>query len=161
MKIKKDQLLGIIGLVIAAVIAVMTMQLKSTGYAGDPGPRMFPYIGSIVIALSSVVLIIKPSASGSRFMTGTQLRDAAKLFGIYVLNVVLLYVLGFTVSVPIILFIVTWMFSKVSNQDATFKAKLIKSLIYAVVGGAAMYLAYVVGLDANLPDGLLWELLGL
>ena len=71
----------------------------------------------------------------------------------------LLWLLGFMFAVPIMLFIITFMLSKLSVKDSTVKHRLIISLIYGVVGGAVLYLAYVVGLKAAMPTGVLIELL--
>jgi len=52
------------------------------------------------------------------------------------------------------------MLSKLSVKNSTVKHRLIISLIYGLVGGAVLYLAYVVGLRAQMPTGLIWKLLG-
>ena len=44
-------------------------------------------------------------------------------------------------------------------KDAGIKKRLLMSLIFAVVGGAVLYLAYVVGLGARMPKGLILKLL--
>ena len=61
--------------------------------------------------------------------------------------------------VPIVLFIVTFLLSKLSVKDSTVKHRLLISIIYGVVGGAVLYFAYVKGLKAQMPTGLLIELL--
>ena len=47
-------------------------------------------------------------------------------------------IFGFIIAVPISLFIITFMLSKLSVKDATVKHRLIISLIYGVVGGAVV-----------------------
>ena len=77
----------------------------------------------------------------------------------YVGFALMFWLFGFIIAVPISLFIITFMLSKLSVKDATVKHRLIISLIYGVVGGAVLYLAYVVGLKTQMPTGLLFELL--
>ena len=76
----------------------------------------------------------------------------------YVGLALLLWLLGFVIAVPIVLFIITFMLSKLSVKDTTVKHRLIISLIYGIAGGVVLYLAYVVGLKAQMPSGLLWQL---
>jgi hypothetical protein len=65
------------------------------------------------------------------------------------------------VAVPVALFLATFMLSKLSVKDSTVKKRLLISLVYGVVGGAVLWLAYVKGLRAAMPTGVLWKLLGL
>ena len=157
-KNKKDFGLGIFCILAAALIVYLSMQLKATNYEGDPGPRMFPIVGSVIMAICGILLVIKPDPAAGAFMTKTQWFSAGKMFCVYLLTVALFLFLGFTITIPIILFILSYMLSKLSAKDISPKKRLISSLIFAVVGGALVYLAYVVGLQASLPEGLLFEL---
>lgn len=158
-KNKKDFGLGVVTLLVAVWVAYMSMQLKASAYEGDPGPRMFPMIGSVIMAICGIALIIKQGEPGRAFLTAAQWKAAGKLFAVYVLFVLLFWAFGFIVAVPAILFIVTFMLSGLSAKDKSIKQRLIMSLIFAVIGGAALYLAYVVGLDAKMPMGILFKLL--
>ena len=158
-KNKKDFGLGVVTLLVAVWVAYMSMQLKVSAYEGDPGPRMFPMIGSVIMAICGIALIIKQGEPGRAFLTAAQWKAAGKLFAVYVLFVLLFWAFGFIVAVPAILFIVTFMLSGLSAKDKSIKQRLIMSLIFAVIGGAALYLAYVVGLDAKMPKGIVFKLL--
>ena len=158
-KNKKDLGLGIFCILFAAVIIYLSMQLKATGYEGDPGPMMFPIIGSVIMAVCGIALIVAPEKNQKVFLTREQWKAAGVLFGMYVLFAVLLWLLGFRFAVPIRLFIITFRLSKLSVKDSSVKHRLIISLIYGIVGGAVLYLAYVVGLQAAMPTGVLIELL--
>ena len=158
-KNKKDFGLGVFCVLLAVWIAFMTMQLKPSLYEGDPGPRMFPMIGSVLIAACGIALIIKQGEPGRAFLSAAQWKAAGKLFSIYIFFVLLFWAFGFVVAVPVILFIVTFMLSGLSAKDKSVKQRLMMSLIFAVIGGAALYLAYVVGLDAQMPKGFVFKLL--
>jgi len=158
-KNKKDFGLGVFCIVFAALIIYLSLQLKATGYEGDPGPKMFPIIGSVIMAVCGIALIIAPEKQAKVFLTKEQWKAAFGLFGMYVGFALMFWLFGFIIAVPIALFIITFMLSKLSVKDATVKHRLIISLIYGVVGGAVLYLAYVVGLKTQMPTGLLIELL--
>ena len=147
-KLKKDRLLGIIVLVIAAFFAYFTGKLGATNFEGDPGPKMFPYMGSIIMALCGIMLLVKPEK-----------KEKGKFLSRDVLFVVMMKYLGFVITAPIVLFIVSFLFSKISDPDAATKKRIIRSLIYSAAVTAALYLVYVVALDAKLPSGALLKLL--
>ncbi len=158
-KNKKDFGLGVFCILFAALIIYLSLQLKATSYEGDPGPKMFPIIGSVIMAICGIALIIAPEKEQKAFLTWKQWKAAFGLFGMYVALALLLWLFGFMIAVPVVLFIVTFMLSKLSVKDATVKHRLLISLIYGIIGGAVLYLAYIVGLKANMPSGLLIELL--
>ena len=158
-KNKKDLGLGIFCILLAGWITSMALQLRATGYEGDPGPKMFPIMGAVIIAVCGIGLIIAPEKQSKKFLTGQQWKAALSLFAVYIGFTVLFWLFGFIVTVPITLFVLTLMLSKLSMSDASLKKRLITSLIFGIVFGAVLYLAYVVGLGAKMPKGLVWTLL--
>ena len=158
-KSTKNRILGFISLGIAIWVAWMSMGLKATAYQGDPGPRMFPLIGSVIMAVCGIVLIIAPGAKEKVFLTKEQWKSCAKLFSMYLLLILLLYLGGFLAAVPVMLFIITFMLSKLSMTDKSTKQRLITSLIFGIVGGIVLYLLYVKLLDAKMPTGILVSML--
>jgi len=156
---KKDLALGIFCILLAAFIACLCMGMGTTEYEGDPGPAVFPMIGSIIIALCGIALLVHPTKGTKIFLTRTQWKAAGSLFAVYVLLVLMFWLVGFVITVPVILFIMIMMLSSVSDKNSTLKKRIIKSLIFAIVAGAAIYLIYAVALDATLPKGIVWNLL--
>ena len=194
-KNKKDFGLGVFCILFAALITYLSLHLKATAYKGDPGPKMFPLIGAVIMAVCGIALILAPEKEEKRFLTWTQWKAAFGLFGMYVGLALMLWLFGFKIAVPVVLFIVTLMLSKLSVKDAagktrakssngftraaaraakaiygffgklgikneTVQRRVLISLIYGIVGGVVLYLAYVVGLKTQMPEGLLFELLG-
>ncbi len=157
-KNKKDFGLGVASVVIAAFITYMSMGLQATGYEGDPGPKMFPLMGALLMAVCGILVVIKPDKEQTVFLTASQWRSAGMMFVMYVLIALMLFLFGFAVAVPIMLFAVTFMLSKLSLRETSLKKRLVNSLIFGIVGGAVMYLAYVVGLGASMPRGWVWSL---
>ena len=60
------------------------------------------------------------------------------------------------IAVPIILFIITYLFQGQSRPDDPRQKRIIRSAIYAIIAGAAIYVIYVIGLQADLPTGLIF-----
>ena len=158
-KNKKDFGLGVFCVLLAVWIAYMTMQLKPSLYEGDPGPRMFPMIGSVLLAVCGIAMMIKQGEPSKVFLTAAQWKAAGKLFCVYILFVLLFWAFGFVVAVPVILFIVTFMLSALSAKEAGIKKRLLMALVFALIVSAVLYLAYVVGLGAQMPKGAVFKLL--
>ena len=160
-KNKKDFILGVVCLILSVWIIVMTLGLPNAQYEGDPGPKMFPMIGGVIIAVCGILLIVKQGEPGKEFMTKAQWIDTCKFFSVYLLALALMYVFGWTIATPILLFILTFMLSKISLPDASVKKRVVTSLIWAVLCGIGIYLVYKVGLKAKLPRPMFYKSLPL
>ncbi len=158
-KNKKDFILGVATIVIAALITILSMQLRASGYDGDPGPKMFPMTGAAIMLICGIALIIKPGKVAGTFLTRKQWLSALTMFGVYIGVALLFFLLGFMLSLPIIAFTLTFLMSRLSLKELELKKRILKSLIYAVIASVCVYLAYVVGLNARLPEGLVFKLL--
>jgi len=156
---KKDFFTGLIALLLSAWIIWMSLGLPESPYDGDPGSKMFPMIGGTLMGICGILLMIKQGEQTKQFLTKEQWKSCGKIFGVYVGFLVLMYVFGWTIGMPITLFALTYLLSGISMADATKKKRLLTSLIWAVLCGAGIYLAYKVGLKARVPQGLLIKLM--
>lgn len=153
---QKDRILGIASILISLWVVWQTMGLQVIEKRGDPGSRLFPIIGAVIMLICGVALIIKPGKESKQFLTKEQWKSAGIIFGVYCLCTLLYFLLGFMITVPIILFIITLLFQSQSRPDDPMKKRVIRSLIFAVVAGAIIYVVYVIGLQADLPTGLIF-----
>ncbi|MBQ8307043.1 MAG: tripartite tricarboxylate transporter TctB family protein [Blautia sp.] len=158
-KSKKNRILGVISLGLSIWITYLSLNLKATGYEGDPGPSMFPLIGAVILAACGIAMIVAPGKKEGTFLTKEQWKAGGKMFCMYLLLALLLYLFGFLGAVPVMLFIITYMLSGLSLSDKTPKQRLITSLIFGIVGGIVLYLLYVKVLDAKMPEGIILKML--
>ena len=166
-KNKKDFGFGIFGILFSAWVMYYSIYiLPNAKNVKDPGPRLFPLIGAVLMFVCSLIVLIKPDpvklgedGKPKPFLTKKQWLAAAKIFGIYCLTALLYYLIGFTATVPIIIFILTYIMSKQTYPDMPTKKRLLKALIFAVIAGALIYAAYILGLQARLPKGIIWKML--
>jgi len=157
-KSKKDMVSGALAVIFSAIIIWLSLQLEDSGYAGDPGPRMFPLIGAVIMGVCGIIQLIKPGKEDKQFLTKKQWADAGIIMLCYIAFAALLYFFGFGVAAPVVLFVLTYLMSSLSMSSATKKKRLITSLIYAVLAGAAVYVVYILLLKARLPKGVFWKL---
>ena len=92
------------------------------------------------------------------YLTKEELKRAAKLFGLYAAFLLLIWGLGFLITAPVLLFAISVLFSYESRPDDPLAKRLVRSAIYAVIVGGALYLLYVTVLQTQLPTGALWKL---
>ena len=59
MKMRRDTKTGIVGLLGCAFFLFASQSIKQPAKLLEPGPRLFPYVAIILIAISSIALIIK------------------------------------------------------------------------------------------------------
>ncbi len=153
--INKDRILGIIMLVFAGVFAYLTSKVDTLELQGDPGARLFPYTGCAIVALCALVLIFKKNKDKYKpYMTKEQWKRFWTVFGIYIINFVLMYLGGYLLSVPVTLFLSCMLFSKGAGIP------LWKKIVYPIAVTAAIFLIYVVLLQSAMPYGIwMWRII--
>ena len=151
-KMYKDQALGLVLLVVSIVFIYFTTGISDSILAGDPGPKVFPMTACILIGVCGLVLLVKPEkAEAKAFLSRQEWKRLITLFCIYVLYWGLLWLAGYRVAIPVILFIVSYLFSRGT------KTKLAQIIVYTVLVTAAIFVLYVVVMETRLPEGLVFE----
>lgn len=157
-KMAKDRVLAIILLIIAAFFIWQTTGIEPRATEGDPGARAFPYLGSAVLIVCALILLIKPGPDSQRMnLNKDEKKRLLIMIGLYFLIIAGGIVFGVLYILPVVLFIVSYLFSKSSRPEYTTKKRVIQTLIYTVVLSAALYAIYVVLLDIQIRPGILFR----
>ena len=157
-KMAKDRVLAIILLIIAAFFIWQTTVIEPRATEGDPGARAFPYLGSAVLIVCALILLIKPGPDSQRMnLNKDEKKRLLIMIGLYFLIIAGGIVFGILYILPVVLFIVSYLFSKSSRPEYTTKKRVIQTLIYTVVLSAALYAIYVVLLDIQIRPGILFR----
>ena len=155
-----DRWLGIGLIVIAAFFAWQATFLRASNLQRDPGPKIFPWIGCGILAVCGILLFIKPGPDGKRMkLDAGEKKRLWTMLAIYIGCVICTWLLGVLIALPIMLFIVSYLFSKSSRPDMPKKKRLITTLIYTVLLFAAVYLIYIVVLDVEIQPGIILKAL--
>ena len=56
MKLRRDTVTGIVGLLGCAFFLLATQSIKQPAKLLEPGPRLLPYVAIVLIAMSSIAL---------------------------------------------------------------------------------------------------------
>ena len=157
-KMAKDRVLAIILLIIAAFFIWQSFEIDPRATEGDPGARAFPILGSGVIILCAVILLIKPGPDSKRMdLNKDEKKRLLIMIGLYFLIIAGGIVFGILYILPVVLFIVSYLFSKSSRPDFSTKKRVIQTLIYTVCLSAALYAIYVLLLDIQIRPGILFR----
>jgi len=158
----KDRKLGVGLIVIAAFFAWQATFLKASNLQRDPGPKVFPWIGCAILAICGILLLVKPGPDGKRMnLNKDEKKRLLIMLAIYIGAVIGTWLLGVLITLPIMLFIVSYLFSKSSRPDMPTKRRLVTTLIYTVALSLAIYLIYIVVLDVEIQPGIVLKALGL
>ncbi|MCC8127872.1 MAG: tripartite tricarboxylate transporter TctB family protein [Clostridiales bacterium] len=155
MKMRRDTITGIVGLLGCAFFLVQTQSIKQPAKLLEPGPRLLPYVAIILIALSSVALIIKGFKDRNieekpYFPKGGILKITKSYLMLVVYAIAMTY-LGFLITTPF----ATLAF--IYDLKGTSKVKLVPSIIISVLVTAALYAMFVFGFQVKLPAGAFFE----
>ena len=154
----RDRVLAIVLLVISAFFALQANMLEASNLQNDPGPKVFPWIGCAILTICAIILFLKPGPNGKKMnLSKDEWKRLGIIMGLYLLIVFGTLLFGITATLPVVLFIISYLFSKSSRPDMPIKKRLITTLIYTVCLSAALYLIYVVALDVRLQPGLLFK----
>lgn len=154
----RDRILAVILLVISAFFALQARVLPDSNLQNDPGPKVFPWIGCAILALCAVYLLIKPGPTGKKMnLSKEEWKRLGVMMGLYLLIVFGTLLFGIIYTLPVVLFIISYLFSKSSKPDMPKKKRILTTLIYTVAVSGALFLIYVVALDVRLKPGILFQ----
>ena len=156
----KDRKLGLAIILIAGFFVWRSLLLPASKLYHDPGPSVYPLIGCGTMILCGLLLILKPGPDGKRMkMNKDEKKRFWAMLGIYFWTVIGTWALGVIYTLPITLFIVSYLFSKSSRPDMTTKKRILTTLIYTIIIFAVIYVVYVIVLDVSIKNGVLIDLI--
>ena len=155
MKMRRDTMTGITGLLGCAFFLYMTQSIKQPPKLLEPGPRLLPYVAVFLIAMSSVALIVKGYMDRAKeekpyFPKGGALK-ITKSYGMLVAYAVAMTYLGFVLTTPF----ATCAF--IYDLKGSSKVKPVTAVIISVLVTAGLYAMFVFGFQVKLPAGKLFE----
>lgn len=144
--------------VVVALLGAYTIYDATTlavGFADPVGPRVFPYvIGTVMIGLGALLAVAtargdRPAAEDGEDVDLTTPADwptVLKLIAVFVVNIVLIDVLGWAVTGAILFAGCTW---------ALGSRTLVKDVLIGIVLSVGSWYAFYVGLNIPLTPGIL------
>ena len=141
-----DKISGIVFLVISLLFISGSLKISGSAYGSAVGPKTYPLILGIVLALLSLRLLYESFKKQAETEQKEKSQLDYKNFGIIlisaILYVFLLELIGFVIS--------TFLFLLVAFQVME-RGKMIASIIISAVFSIGVYMMYVHLLGGNLP----------
>lgn len=153
MKLKRDQITGVVLVVLGIVVAAMVTRFKVPFSVSYPGPKALP-----MIAVCGFII-----CGGGIFINSTRSKEEEPIFLVkegwiraacslallagYILG---MKFVGYLISTPVICYLLTTLYAKGSNT--TIKARV----LYAVLLTVIIYVIYVYAFGLGLPSGELF-----
>ena len=151
---RRDTVTGIAGLLGCAFFLSATQSIKQPAKLLEPGPRLLPYVAIVLIAMSSIALIIKGIKERAKEKPYFPKGGALKITKSYLLLIVYAFAmtwLGFLMTTPFATFALIYDLKGVS------KVKPVAAVIISVLVTAGLYAMFVFGFQVKLPAGRLFE----
>lgn len=156
MKIKRDQVTGLVLIILGVVFGVLVSQFKKPFTPEYPGPMLLPGIGVfglIVCGAGIMVSGFRQKDKDKTFVSKVGWVRMLVTFAILCLYIFAMKYLGFLVVSPFVLFAITTYFSAASG----IKTKLWVNIVFSVVVAVFIWFMYVQLFGMTLPDGILFE----
>ena len=154
MKMRRDMVTGIVGLLTCIFFFIMTQQVRQPVNLLEPGPRLLPYVAIFLIGISSIALIVKgykerEIAEKPYFPKGGVLK-VTKSFLMLVVYAVAMTYLGFIITTPFAT--AAFIYDLKGNSEV----KPVPTAIISVVVTAVLYAMFVFAFQIKLPAGVLF-----
>ena len=154
MKMRRDMVTGIVGLLTCIFFFIMTQQVRQPANLLEPGPRLLPYVAIFLIGISSIARIVKgykerEIAEKPYFPKGGVLK-VTKSFLMLVVYAVAMTYLGFIITTPFAT--AAFIYDLKGNSEV----KPVPTAIISVVVTAVLYAMFVFAFQIKLPAGVLF-----
>ena len=155
MKMRRDTVTGIVGLLGCAFFLYYTQVIKQPSKLLEPGPRLLPYVAIVLVAVSSIALIIKGFLDRAKeekpyFPKGGVLKITRSYLMLIIYAIAMTY-LGFLITTPFATF------AFIYDLKGTSEVKPIPAIIISVLVTAGLYAMFVFGFQVKLPAGILFD----
>lgn len=155
MKLRRDTKTGIVGLIGCAFFLVVSQSINQPAKLLEPGPRLFPYVAIILIAVSSIALIIKGvrerMIEEKPYFPKGGIKKISRSYIMLVVYAIAMTWLGFLITTPFAT--VAFIYDLKGNSEV----KLLPTILIAVLVTAGLYAMFVFGFQIKLPAGILFE----
>lgn len=156
MKIKRDQVTGLILMLLGAGVFFMIGQFKTPITAAYPGPALMPGIAAFGLVVCGAGIFVEGMLSKKEekpWMSKDAWLRMLVTFVALCLYILAMKFLGFLVVTPFVTFFLVSYFAKKSGYELAAW----KRIVFAVIVTVVIYGMYVPLFGMSLPSGLLFE----
>ncbi len=154
---KKDRIVGgLVSLIGIFLLLMIFLTIPDKAKGADPGPRLFPMLGSIGMLIFGAGIFFNASKGENAakeapvFLPRDGWIRIAKVTVIFVAYTLALKYIGFLIATPVFVFLITTLFAYEK------KINIVVRILFSIATAVLIWLIFVKLLSVILPAGTLW-----
>lgn len=154
MKCKRNTITGIVGIIAVIICFIIMQSMRQVPNLIEPGPRLMPTVGLILILLSSIMLLInglRDKKEEKPYFPEGGVKKLVFAYALLCIYGILLTLFGFLITTPFAMFA----FVNMLKEDE--KVTWWQAALISIAVTAFLYGMFVIGFQIKLPSGLLFN----
>lgn len=154
MKCKRNTITGIVGIIAVIICFIIMQSMRQVPNLIEPGPRLMPTVGLILILLSSIMLLInglRDKKEEKPYFPEGGVKKLVFAYALLCIYGILLTLFGFLITTPFAMFA----FVNMLKEDE--KVTWWQAVLISIAVTAFLYGMFVIGFQIKLPSGILFN----
>jgi len=154
MKCKRNTITGIVGIIAVILCFILMQSMRQIPNLIEPGPRLMPTVGLILILVSSIMLLInglRDKKEEKPYFPEGGVKKLVFAYALLCVYGILLTLFGFLSTTPFAMFA----FVNMLKEDE--KVTWWQAALISIVVTAFLYGMFVIGFQIKLPSGILFN----
>lgn len=154
MKCKRNTITGIVGIIAVIICFIIMQSMRQVPNLIEPGPRLMPTVGLLLILVSSIMLLIngiRDKKEEKPYFPEGGVKKLVFAYALLCVYGILLTLFGFLITTPFAMFA----FVNMLKEDE--KVTWWQAVLISIVVTAFLYGMFVIGFQIKLPSGILFN----
>lgn len=154
MKCKRNTITGIVGIIAVILCFIIMQSMRQIPNLIEPGPRLMPTVGLILILVSSIMLLInglRDKKEEKPYFPEGGVKKLVFAYALLCVYGILLTLFGFLITTPFAMFA----FVNMLKEDE--KVTWWQAALISIVVTTFLYGMFVIGFQIKLPSGILFN----
>ncbi len=154
MKCKRNTITGIVGIIAVIICFIIMQSMRQVPNLIEPGPRLMPTVGLILILVSSIMLLInglRDKKEEKPYFPEGGVKKLVFAYALLCIYGILLTLFGFLATTPFAMFT----FVNMLKEDE--KVTWWQAVLISIAVTAFLYGMFVIGFQIKLPSGILFN----
>ena len=154
MKCKRNTITGIVGIIAVILCFIIMQSMRQVPNLIEPGPRLMPTVGLILILVSSIMLLLnglRDKKEEKPYFPEGGVKKLVFAYALLCVYGILLTLFGFLITTPFAMFA----FVNMLKEDE--KVTWWQAVLISLVVTAFLYGMFVIGFQIKLPSGILFN----
>lgn len=154
MKCKRNTITGIVGIIAVIICFIIMQSMRQVPNLIEPGPRLMPTVGLILILVSSIMLLInglRDKKEEKPYFPEGGVKKLVFAYALLCIYGILLTLFGFLITTPFAMFAFVNMLKE--DEKVTWR----QAALISIAVTAFLYGMFVIGFQIKLPSGILFN----